>query len=109
MTGQNPRVIYSVQFSNMARLVTFVLLTGTIVFSSLVASFPHYLEQHAIGSHQLTTIDTIRDILISNSIIDEVLDDFTPTYSVSVSYPAAHESVQLGNEATREEKTMVPV
>jgi phosphatidylethanolamine-binding protein (PEBP) family uncharacterized protein len=81
----------------MARLVLFVLLTGIIVFS-LAAFFPHYVEQHAIGSHQLTTTDTIRDILISNSIIDEVLDDFTPTYSVSVAYPAAHESVQLGND-----------
>jgi phosphatidylethanolamine-binding protein (PEBP) family uncharacterized protein len=81
----------------MARLYMFVL-TGIVAFSSVTSSFPHYSDQHAIGSHQLTTTDTIRDILLLSSIIDEVLDDFTPTYSVSVSYPAAHENVQLGND-----------
>jgi phosphatidylethanolamine-binding protein len=73
-------------------------LTSVLVFSSLASSFPRYPEQHAIGSHQLTTTDMIRDILISSSIIDEVLDDFTPSYSVSVSYASAHENVQLGND-----------
>jgi phosphatidylethanolamine-binding protein (PEBP) family uncharacterized protein len=74
------------------------VLTSILVFSSLTSSFPHYPEQQAISSHQFTTTDTIRDILISSSIIDEVLDDFTPSYSVSVSYASAHESVQLGND-----------
>ena len=69
-----------------------------LVFSSPTSSSPQYFEQHAIGSHRLTTIDTIRDILISSSIIDEVLDDFTPTYAVAISYASSHEAVQLGND-----------
>lgn len=73
-------------------------LTSIFVFSSFTSSFPHYSEQHAIGSQQLTSTDTIRDVLISSSVIDDVLDDFTPTYSVSVSYAPAHENVQLGND-----------
>lgn len=74
------------------------LLISILVFSSLTSSFPHQPEQHAIGSHQLTTTDTIRDTLISSSVIDDVLDDFTPSYSVHVSYATAHENVQLGND-----------
>ena len=74
------------------------VLTCILVLSSLTWSFPLYLEQHAIGREQSTATNTIRDILISSSIIDEVLDDFTPSYSVSVSYASAHESVQLGND-----------
>jgi phosphatidylethanolamine-binding protein (PEBP) family uncharacterized protein len=74
------------------------LLTTVLVFSSFTSSFPNYSEQHAIGSHQLTTTDTIRDILISSSIIDEVLDDFSPSYAIAVFYPSSHESVQLGND-----------
>lgn len=74
------------------------LLTIVLTFSSFTSSFPNYSEQHAIGNHQLTTTDTIRDALISSSIIDEVLDDFFPSYAVAVSYPSSHESVQLGND-----------
>jgi len=74
------------------------VLTTIFVFLSLTSSLPHHSEQHIIGSHQLTTTDTIRDILISSSIIDEVLDDFTPSYAVVVSYASSHESVQLGND-----------
>ena len=69
-----------------------------LVLSSPTSSFPQYSEQHAIGSHRLTATDTIRDILISSSIIDEVLDDFTPSYAVAVSYASSHEAVQLGND-----------
>ena len=74
------------------------LLTSILVCSSLTSSFPYHPQQHAIGDHQLILTDTIRDILISSNIIDEVLDDFTPTYSIAVSYASSHESVQLGND-----------
>ena len=40
----------------------------------------------------------IRDILFGADIISEVLDDFTPSYYVSISYPTSHEFVQLGND-----------
>jgi phosphatidylethanolamine-binding protein (PEBP) family uncharacterized protein len=74
------------------------LLFTVLIFSSFTSSLPNYSEQHVIDSHQLTTTDTIRDALISSSIIDDVLDDFVPSYAVTVSYPSSHESVQLGND-----------
>lgn len=43
-------------------------------------------------------VNAIRDTLIDNEIIDDVLDDFEPSYSIELSYPDAHENVQLGND-----------
>ncbi|MCJ1228971.1 hypothetical protein MMC12_005635 [Toensbergia leucococca] len=36
--------------------------------------------------------------LVSSSIISEVLDDFTPEVTISLSYNSSHEKVFLGNE-----------
>jgi hypothetical protein len=41
---------------------------------------------------------TIRDVLIQNDIIGDVLDDFDPTYYLDISYPKSHETVLLGND-----------
>jgi phosphatidylethanolamine-binding protein len=41
---------------------------------------------------------SIHDALQSSSIISDVLDDFQPTHSLSVTYPRSHESVNLGND-----------
>jgi len=73
-------------------------LTSILLFLSLTSSTPYYSEQQAIGSPQPKPAGTIRDVLISSSIIDEVLDDFTPSYDVAVSYSSSHEAVQLGND-----------
>lgn len=41
---------------------------------------------------------TIRDVLVGAEIINEVLDDFEPTYYLDLAYPKAHEPVLLGND-----------
>ena len=41
---------------------------------------------------------TIRDTLIANEVIGDVLDDFEPTYYIDITYPKYHEAVLLGND-----------
>ena len=41
---------------------------------------------------------TIRDVLIDNKIISEVLDDFEPSYYLDITWPKYHETVLLGND-----------
>jgi phosphatidylethanolamine-binding protein len=45
-----------------------------------------------------TTSSAIRDTLVANKVIGDVLDDFEPSYLIEVSYPIHHESVLLGND-----------
>lgn len=71
---------------------------ASLCLASLASSLPHSSQQHSIFNNDLKTTDTVRDELIYSSIIDDVLDDFTPTYSIAVSYTSSHESVQLGND-----------
>jgi phosphatidylethanolamine-binding protein len=52
---------------------------------------------------------SIHDALKYSSIISDVLDDFEPTRSVSIAYPKAHESVQLGNDIPVESVSSRPV
>lgn len=48
--------------------------------------------------HSLHSTSTIRDVLLANQIIPQVLDDFEPTYYLDLSYPKHHERVLLGND-----------
>lgn len=41
---------------------------------------------------------TIRDVLIDNKVIGDVLDDFDPAYYLDITYPDCHETVRLGND-----------
>lgn len=41
---------------------------------------------------------TIRDVLLANQIIPQVLDDFEPTYYLDLSFPKDHERVLMGND-----------
>ena len=41
---------------------------------------------------------SVQDALKYSSIIYDVLDDFQPTHSLSVTYPKSHEFVRLGND-----------
>jgi len=54
--------------------------------------------QYTIMPSDLIATSAIRDTLISNQIITDVLDDFEPTYYVDIAYPEAHERVLLGND-----------
>ncbi|ETI20167.1 hypothetical protein G647_08201 [Cladophialophora carrionii CBS 160.54] len=41
---------------------------------------------------------TIRDVLVEHEIINDVLDDFEPSYYLDINYPKSHETVLLGND-----------
>jgi len=72
----------------------------------------HYLEQTIINSPSLPqtsglemvlfdgarATSAIRDILLDNEIIGDVLDDFEPSYYIDLAYPKFHEPVMLGND-----------
>jgi phosphatidylethanolamine-binding protein (PEBP) family uncharacterized protein len=58
---------------------------------------PSYSQQ-VIPVPPIAPINTVRDSLLASSIIPEVLDDFDPTYSLDIIYPASHTTVQLGND-----------
>ena len=79
-------------------LLSSFLLVGLLLCPSPSSALPSSLDQNVISPPDYSSSATIRDILIASDIIDEVLDDFDPTYSISVSYPSKHESVQLGND-----------
>jgi phosphatidylethanolamine-binding protein len=69
-----------------------------IGFSPYVLSARPDPEQRVITPPGTGYTSSIHDALKYSSIISDVLDDFEPTHSVSITYPKAHESVQLGND-----------
>ncbi len=72
-----------------------ILLLGFIKY---ISSAPSAREEQAILATSTETVSSIHDALKYSSIISDVLDDFEPTYSVSIEYTKAHESVELGND-----------
>jgi len=58
---------------------------------------------------QYALFSTIRDVLIDNDIIGDVLDDFTPSYYLDINYPKSHESVLLGNDIPVDSVSSRPV
>ncbi|KAJ9628344.1 carboxypeptidase Y inhibitor [Knufia peltigerae] len=46
----------------------------------------------------LSQTSAIRDTLIANKIIGDVLDDFEPSYYIEIDYPSTHDKVVLGND-----------
>jgi phosphatidylethanolamine-binding protein len=59
---------------------------------------PNSGAKQSIIDVELTTASAIRDILLGNSIIDDVLDDFEPSYYIDLTYSQFHEPVMLGND-----------
>ena len=55
------------------------------------------VEQNVI-EYDYAAHSYVRDILVDNGIIDDVLDDFQPTCALDLAYPKHHESVALGND-----------
>lgn len=68
------------------KLFTFLVLVG------LCSALP----QQVVVGDALTS--TIRDTLIANEVIGDVLDDFEPVYYLDIVYPKHHEKVLLGND-----------
>ena len=67
-------------------------------FSQCIVSVHSVPEQQLIIPPSTGVASSIKDALRYSSIISDVLDDFEPSHSVSITYPKSHESVQLGND-----------
>ncbi|KAL1980888.1 hypothetical protein VTN96DRAFT_3345 [Rasamsonia emersonii] len=50
-----------------------------------------------------------RNALLASLIIPDVLDDFLPQYSLQITYPATHTTVQLGNQVQPSQVHSTPV
>lgn len=48
--------------------------------------------------HDHSIFSPIRDVLVANKVIGDVLDDFEPSYYIDIKYPKSHETVLLGND-----------
>jgi phosphatidylethanolamine-binding protein len=74
------------------------LLPVLLISSAAGWRLPHVSDGQTLIREQHSLPSTIRDTLIANEIIGDVLDDFEPTYYVDITYPKHHESVLLGND-----------
>ncbi|EEH08422.1 carboxypeptidase [Histoplasma capsulatum G186AR] len=57
----------------------------------------HSWSQQVIQERETKLYSPIRDALLAASIIPDVLDDFTPTFPLLISYPSTHTTVSLGS------------
>ncbi|KAL1960669.1 hypothetical protein VTO42DRAFT_6499 [Malbranchea cinnamomea] len=69
---------------------------GLAVFHGCVLSYEDG-HQEVLGQPERVWQSPIRDALLASSIIPDVLDDFTPTFSLLLTWPSSHTSVSLGN------------
>jgi phosphatidylethanolamine-binding protein (PEBP) family uncharacterized protein len=95
---------------------TRLALAGLLLLVNTVSPLPAHGEQQAINNPDLTIIEpefsltsTIRDTLIANDVIGDVLDDFEPSYYIEVDYPSTHEKVLLGNDIPVDSVSKRPV
>ncbi|KIX05233.1 uncharacterized protein Z518_06105 [Rhinocladiella mackenziei CBS 650.93] len=89
-------------------------LTATIALTGLLRAdrgwtLPAHEGQQAVIEPEYTLTSTIRDTLIANEVIGDVLDDFEPTYYLDITYPKSHETVLLGNDIPVESVSKRPV
>lgn len=98
----------------------FTRLINWLTYSTALAfPTPNILPEHqqellapqpgASISDNLHFSSTIRDVLLEHQIIDQVLDDFEPTYYLDISYPSAHKRVLLGNDIKVKDVAKRPV
>jgi len=71
-----------------------------LAFSGCVIARPHTTNdnEQAVIEPSYSISSTIRDTLLANEIIGDVLDDFEPLYYLDITYPKHHETVLLGND-----------
>ncbi|EXJ76972.1 hypothetical protein A1O3_10129 [Capronia epimyces CBS 606.96] len=83
----------------MPSITSIAAITGFLWTSlTATAAIAAYSGQQALLGTGYSLSSTIRDALIANDVIGDVLDDFEPTYSLDISYPKSHETVLLGND-----------
>lgn len=73
------------------------MLVGVSLITSVI-SLPTDSAHQIYLEAELSLASSIRDVLIDNKVIGDVLDDFNPDYYLDISYPKSHESVRLGND-----------
>lgn len=66
-----------------------------LVLASIASALP---PGQAVLDPDVSLTSTIRDTLLANKVIGDVLDDFEPTYYIDLSYPKDHQRVVLGND-----------
>lgn len=70
-----------------------------LLASSVIANvLRHGVDNQSPLQNDLSTSSVIRDTLLANKVIGDVLDDFEPSYFLEISYAKHHESVLLGND-----------
>lgn len=78
-----------------------LLLWGASAYPNVLPKAQQEILHQPIGSetdNNLHFSSTIRDVLLANQIIPQVLDDLEPTYYLDLAYPKHHERVLLGND-----------
>lgn len=73
-------------------------LLFVLEFVTYSLSVPTAQEQQVIRPLEAESASSIPDALKYSSVIPDVLDDFEPTYSISITFPKSRESVRLGND-----------
>ncbi|KIW14720.1 hypothetical protein PV08_07504 [Exophiala spinifera] len=83
------------------------LAYGCLLLATAITSTasPVHRDQQILDFPDATIIEpdfsqtsSIRDTLIANEVIGDVLDDFEPSYYIEVNYPSTHDKVVLGND-----------
>lgn len=98
----------------------FYSLLNWLTYSTVLAyPYPNVLPKHqqellaqqpgAAINDNLHFSSTIRDVLLDHEIIDQVLDDFEPTYYLDISWPSTHQKVLLGNNIKVKDVAKRPV
>lgn len=82
-------------------LVAISTLASALAHPNVLPNYQQEIIQPSPGVDKNDDIhfrSTIRDVLLANQIIPQVLDDFEPTYYLDISYPKDHERVLMGND-----------
>lgn len=81
-------------------LLTFASLTSAIAYPNVLPKYQQEIIQQpgTESNDKLHFQSTIRDVLLANQIIPQVLDDFEPIYYIDIAYPKHHDRVLLGND-----------
>lgn len=71
-----------------------LLLASTVIGRRFVADS----DGQTTIKDKFSLSSTLRDVLVDNKVISEVLDDFEPSYYLDITWPEHHETVLLGND-----------
>ncbi|KAL8683020.1 MAG: hypothetical protein Q9186_001015 [Xanthomendoza sp. 1 TL-2023] len=82
------------RYFNVTVLATIVNLSYVVLATAPVQHGP----QQLVFTDHSPTASTIRNSLQKAEVIPDVLDDFTPLFSLNLSFPKSHASVHLGNK-----------